>query len=243
MGIYKSKLFTLLIWVRIEHNTKNRSGEKMREDSFFWESLLAWYSENGRHHFPWRNTKEPFRILLAEFLLQQTHVRKVQEVYEQLLLKYPDISELARANIETVEEIIAPIGLRYRAERLIKTAEIIRNQHNGNVPNDYKELTKLPGIGDYIANAILCYAFDQPVVPIDTNVIRLFTRYFGYTSKNPRPRMDKELASKIRSHFEGMDSTRAANLAVLDLAGVVCTDKKPKHLQCPISQECSFFSK
>ncbi|WP_158560683.1 A/G-specific adenine glycosylase [Paenibacillus contaminans] len=213
----------------------------MSEDSFFWKELLAWYSENGRHHFPWRNTKDPYRILLAEFLLQQTHVRKVEEVYKQLLLKYPNISELARANIETVEEIIAPIGLRYRAERLIKTAEIICSQHYGNVPNEYNELRKLPGIGDYIANAVLCYAFDKPVVPIDTNVIRLFTRYFGYTSKNPRPRMDKELASQIRAHFKGMDCTRDANLAVLDFAGLICTAKNPHLTICPLSKYCLDF--
>lgn len=210
----------------------------MSEDSFFWESLLAWYSKNGRNYFPWRNTNDPYRILIAEFLLQQTHVRKVQEVYEQLLLKYPDISELASAKIESMEEIIAPIGLKYRAERLIKTAGIICSLYDCKVPNDYNELRKLPGIGDYIANAILCYAFDQPVVPIDTNVIRLFSRYFGYSSKNPRPRMNKELASQIRTHFAGMESTRAANLAVLDLAGLICTAKKPHSTECPLSGHC-----
>ncbi|GIO98303.1 A/G-specific adenine glycosylase [Paenibacillus lautus] len=210
----------------------------MSKDSFFWTELLTWYTDNGRHQFPWRNTKDPYRVLLAEFLLQQTHVRKVEKVYEKMLLKYPDISELASADIETLEEIIAPIGLRYRAERLIKSAEIICSQHNCKVPNDYDELRKLPGIGDYIANAVLCYAFDQPVVPIDTNVIRLFTRYFGYTSRNPRPRMDKELAAKIRTHFEGMDSTREANLAVLDFAGLICTSKNPKSTECPLSKNC-----
>ncbi|QOT08458.1 A/G-specific adenine glycosylase [Paenibacillus sp. JNUCC32] len=210
----------------------------MSEDYFFWRELLAWYAENGRHHFPWRNTKDPYRILLAEFLLQQTHVRKVEDVYEQLLFNYPNLSDLSKANIVTLEGIIAPIGLKYRAARLIKTAEIICSQYNGKVPNDYNELRKLPGIGDYIANAVLCYAFDQPVVPIDTNVIRLFTRYFGYTSKNRRPRMDKELASKIRAHFEGMGSTRTANLAVLDLAGLICTAKKPHSTECPLSRYC-----
>lgn len=213
----------------------------MSKESFFWTELLTWYTENGRHQFPWRTTKDPYHVVIAEFLLQQTHVRKVEEVYEQLLLKYPNISELARADILTLEEIIAPIGLKYRAARLIKTAEIICSQHNAKIPNDYNELRKLPGIGDYIANAVQCYAFDQPVVPIDTNVIRLFTRYFGYTSKNPRPRMDKELASKIRAHFEGMESTRAANLAVLDLAGAVCTANNPKSIQCPLSKNCLDF--
>jgi len=165
-------------------------------------------------------------------------VRKVEKVYEQLLQKYADVGELANAMVDDLETIIAPIGLKYRAERLIKSAKIICSQYNGIVPNDYNELRKLPGIGDYIANAILCYAFDQPVVPIDTNVIRLFTRYFGYTSNMPRPRTDKELASKIRTHFEGMDGTRAANLAVLDLAGLICTAKKPQSKQCPLSMHC-----
>lgn len=223
----------------IDYNTNTqKNGENMGENSFFWENILAWYSENGRHHLPWRNTKDPYRILLAEILLQQTHVRKVQEVYEQMLLEYTDVRELAMANIETVKEIIAPIGLIYRAERLIKTAEIVCSKHRGYVPNNYNELIKLPGVGDYIANAVLCYAFDQPVVPIDTNVIRLFTRYFGYKSMNRRPRMDKVLASKIRAHFEEMDSTRAANLAVLDFAGAVCTASKPHSMECPISENC-----
>ncbi|NRF96203.1 A/G-specific adenine glycosylase [Paenibacillus frigoriresistens] len=213
----------------------------MSKESFFWTELLTWYTENGRHQFPWRNTKDPYHVLIAEFLLQQTHVRKVEEVYSQLLLNYPNISELAKANTLSLEGIIAPIGLKYRASRLIRTAQMICSQHNGIIPNNYNILRQFPGVGDYIANAVLCYAFDQPVVPIDTNVIRLFTRYFGYTSKNSRPRMDKELASKIRAHFDGMESTRVANLAVLDFAGAVCTAKSPKSLQCPLSKKCLDF--
>jgi len=213
----------------------------MGKDFFFWTELLIWYDQNGRNHFPWRNTKDPYHVLIAEFLLQQTHVRKVEEVYSQLLLNYPNLSKLAVANISSLEAIIAPVGLKYRASRLIRTAQMICSQHNGVVPNDYKKLMQLPGIGDYIANAILCYAFDQPVVPIDTNVIRLFSRYFGYTSKNTRPRMDKELAIKIREHFKGMQNTKAANLAVLDFAGLVCTAKNPKSKECPLHQNCLDF--
>ncbi|CDN46086.1 hypothetical protein [Paenibacillus sp. P22] len=208
------------------------------KDFIFWDELLEWYEMNGRHHFPWRNTKDPYRILIAEFLLQQTHVRKVVEVYELLLQKYADVDELGNAVVVELETIIAPLGLVYRAERLIESAKIICNQYNGKVPDDYNELIVLPGIGDYIANAILCYAYDKPVVPIDTNVIRLFTRYFGYTSAIARPRMDKELAFKIRSHFEGRDRTRDANLAVLDFAGLICTAKKPRSNQCPLSVYC-----
>lgn len=151
----------------------------MIKDSFFWTELLTWYIENGCHQFPWRNTKDAYHVLIAEFLLQQTPVRKVEEVYSQLLLNHPSISELVKANTLSLEAIIAQI---------------------------------------------------------DTNVIRLFTRYFGYTSKNSRPGMDKELASKIRSHFEGVETARAANLAVIDLAGLVCTAKNPHSTDCPLSR-------
>ncbi len=222
----------------LKYKEKIYYGDKMTRNSLFWNELLKWYIKNGRHHLPWRNTKDTYQILMAEYLLQQTHVRKVEEVYVELLHYYPGVKELAEAEIGKVEKIIAPIGLKYRANRVINSAKIICNQHNGKVPNDYNKLRNLPGVGDYIANAVLCYAFDRPVVPIDTNVIRLFTRYFGYTSTNPRPRMDKELAVKIRAHFGGMISTRTANLAVLDFAGLICTARNPLSVECPLSGYC-----
>ncbi|MFC4102213.1 HhH-GPD family protein [Paenibacillus xanthanilyticus] len=211
-------------------------------NEIFWEKLLNWYAENGRHQYPWRTTNDPYHILVAEFLLQQTHVRKVEEVYKQILHKYVDIKKLSNADVSELENIIAPLGLKYRATRLILTAKEICIQHAGEVPSNYNDLIQLPGIGDYIANAILCYAYGQPVVPIDTNVIRLFTRFFGYTSNNTRPRVDKVLASKIRDHFKGFKSTRSENLAILDFAGLVCIAKKPHSKECPLAQYCDYFN-
>ncbi|WP_051275829.1 A/G-specific adenine glycosylase [Desulfovirgula thermocuniculi] len=208
----------------------------------FWRGLLEWYHRNKRD-FPWRRTTNPFHILTAEILLQQTNVRKVQEVYERLIGRYPTPQQMAEADLSELESIIGPLGLRYRAVRLKKCAEVICREFGGQVPNTYEQLRLLPGVGPYIADAVLCYAFGLATVPIDTNVVRLFCRYFGLRSEKSRPRNDPALAESIRRLFifDGFDGTRTANLAVLDFAGTVCTAGRPGCGQCPISSGCAFL--
>lgn len=206
----------------------------------FWNGIITWYFKHGRD-YPWRKTADPFHILIAEFLLQQTHVRKVQEVYYEFISKYPTPKDLAEADLSEIESIIQPLGLKYRAERLKNCAEIICFKFNGAVPKCSELLKELPGVGSYICDAVLCYAFGFRTVPIDTNVIRVFCRYFGFRSDKPRPRTDSVLVEKIREMYKGFDSTRVPNLAVLDFAGIVCTAKKPKCQQCPISVGCSAY--
>ncbi|GED13746.1 HhH-GPD family protein [Aneurinibacillus migulanus] len=207
----------------------------------FWNEILNWSQEHGRD-FPWRRTNNAFHVLIAEFLLQQTNVRKVEEVYQEILETYPTPGQLADADISELERIIAPIGLIYRAARLKKAAGIIYHEHSGKVPDNEKELKQLPGVGDYIVNAVLCYGLGKPMVPIDTNVIRLFSRYFGYQSAKKRPHTDRELAVKIRKHYRRFSDTRAANLAVLDFAAHICTARNPKHETCPIRHTCFYYN-
>ncbi len=121
------------------------------------------------------------------------------------------------------------------APRLVNCARIIVNKFNGRVPDTEEELLQLPGVGQYISNAVLSYAFDKPTVPIDTNVIRLFSRYFCLTSDKSRPRSDSKLAANIRMLFRNFDSTRIPNLAVLDFASVICTARNPRCPECPIN--------
>lgn len=214
--------------------------QKLSSVQGFWDGIITWYGIYGRD-YPWRRTVNPFHILIAEFLLQQTNVRKVQEVYEIFITKYPIPKQLADADISEVEGIINPIGLNYRAGRLKKSAEIICSDGKGEVPASADELRHLPGVGPYIADAVLCYAFGLKTVPIDTNVIRLFCRYFGLRSDKSRPRTDRQLSEKIRQHYRLFDSTRIPNLAVLDFAGIECTAKRPSCEQCCISAECFFI--
>lgn len=203
----------------------------------FWDGLLSWHMKN-RRDFPWRTADNPFHVLIAEILLQQTHVRKVQDVYERLVSRFVAPRQLAEADLRDIKSIISPLGLRYRAERLKKCAEIISDEFDGQVPDTYEQLVLLPGVGPYIADAVLCYAFVRATVPIDTNVIRLFCRYFGFKSEKSRPRTDSVLAENIRKLYR-FENTRAANLAVLDFAGTVCTASRPACKQCPILNGCA----
>ena len=202
----------------------------------FWKKLFIWHEENYRK-FPWRQTDNPFHVFIAEFLLQQTHVRKVEDVYNLITKRFSMPADLSESNTEELRDMMKPIGLYYRAERLKKSAQIICEEHGGYVPNDRFSLLQLPGVGPYIADAVLCYGYNQPTVPIDTNVIRVFSRYFGLQSNKSRPRNDKNLAESIRERYDFID-TKHANLVILDFAAIICTANKPKCDSCPLSAEC-----
>lgn len=202
---------------------------------YFWEHIIEWYEENKRN-FPWRQTDNPFHVLIAEFLLQQTHVRKVEAIYQNLIFNYPTPNELADADVEEIRDIIKPLGLLYRAERMKHSAQIIIKEYNGEVPTKLEELMRLPGVGEYIGQAVKSYGYNKKGIPIDTNVLRLFTRFFGLTSNNKRLRNDKQLKNNIKDYYLG--DIKKCNLAVLDFAAKICTASNPKCESCPISDRC-----
>jgi len=208
--------------------------------NYFWEHLLKWYKVNKRE-FPWRRTDNPYYIIIAEILLQQTNVRKVTPVYKKIINIYETPEFLAAADIDDLEEIIKPLGLIYRAQRLIKIAEILVNRYNSKVPSNKKELKLLPGVGDYIADAVLCYGYHKKTIPIDTNVIRVFSRYYNLKSNYSRSRNDKGLLTKIRSLYN-FEDYKDSNLAVLDFASKVCKAKKPRCNICCLNDNCRYFN-
>ncbi|WP_161601550.1 hypothetical protein [Paenibacillus luteus] len=214
----------------------------MNSNYFFWSTLLRWFNYNCRE-FPWRISKNPFHVLIAEYLLQQTHVRKVESVYWRLIELYPTPENLSAAVSADIKKIIAPLGLSYRADRLHAAGIHIYENFNGIVPSEYSELISMRGIGDYIANAVLCYGFGQNTIPIDTNVIRLFTRYFNLSSHCSRPRTDKRLVADIRDKFPRYANYKNYNLAILDFAGLVCVANNPQCNVCPMAANCLYNKK
>jgi A/G-specific adenine glycosylase len=185
----------------------------------FQNLMLDWYSNNGRD-FPWRNTKDPYKILVSEFLLQKTHVRKVEDVYTEFLIQFPTIPDLAKSNINEVKDVIKPIGLLYRADRLIQLAKTIVYKYEGKIPQDYKALIGINGIGNYIANAILIFAFNEKRVIVDTNVIKVLESEFGYKSQKRRPRTDKMLWEFAQS-LAPSHHIREFNWALLDFGATI----------------------
>lgn len=180
----------------------------------FQEKMLGWFRENYRS-FPWRETTEPYAILVSEFLLQKTHVRKVVEIYPLVIKKYPTLQYLAEGEIQDLEKIIQPLGFLYRAERMIKMAKYFVKEKEGIIPDNFDSLVAIKGIGWYIATALLVFAFEQKRVIVDTNVIKVIKLEFGYISDNPRPRTDKALW-KFCQDLAPDNHIREFNWALLD---------------------------
>ncbi|MFW6047425.1 MAG: A/G-specific adenine glycosylase [Candidatus Woesearchaeota archaeon] len=211
--------------------------------NFFWDNISNWYNNNKRD-FAWRKTNNIYYLLLAEFLLQQTNVEKVEKVYYELITKYPKLNDLAKADVKELKKIIKPLGLLYRANRIKNSAKKILVDYQGKVPRRLEELKSLPGVGEYIGEAVRCFGFEEKAVPIDTNVIRLFTRFFGLASKKKRPRNDKKLKENIRIIYINIYNKnnnikiKKFNFAVLDFAAKVCKKSDPKCVFCPLSKQC-----
>lgn len=203
--------------------------------------LLRWF-ENHQRIFPWRQTRDPFRVLVAEKLLQQTAATgAVVDAYRRIIGRYPNWNALATASRRELREIVAPLGLAYRAGELIKLARAIIRHHNGTVPQCFQALLALPGVGHYAARATLSFAFDKPIAVVDTNVARFLVRFFGlkrHPSSNPA--RDRRL-QQIADALIPAKRSRDFNLAILDLCAANCKARQPKCASCPIRAGCALW--
>lgn len=143
---------------------------------WFRRQLTTWAKHHLRY-YPWRHTVDAYAIFIAEFMLQKTDADTVVPIYETFLLQYPTLSDLAAATVEDIAQILKPLGLFFRAERLLHSATIILEQYEGKIPTSEKQLLALPGVGIYTARAICSNGFNQPLAILDTNVARILERF------------------------------------------------------------------
>src|SRR5947209_7159863 len=139
--------------------------------------LLAWYAAN-RRDLPWRRTRDPYRILVAEYLLQRTRIASGTPYYERFLTRFPTVHDLAAASLDDVLAVWEGLGFYGRAKRLHAAARVIVVEHAGKVPPSYEALAALPGIGPYTAGAIASIAFGIAAPAVDGNVLRVLARLF-----------------------------------------------------------------
>jgi len=206
----------------------------------FSQLLLTWFEDNQRS-FPWRQTRDPYKILLAEIFLRKTNAAKVLTVYADFLERYPRIEAIAQAKESDLADFLRPLGLyQCRAKYLANLAKIVINKHQGEIPNSKLELLGLPGVGDYIANALLCFAFDESVPLLDTNIIRIALRVFSLESNKKRARDDPIMWQAI-GQILPKTKARAFNLALLDLAATICRPKNPQCEDCPVFSICDYY--
>ncbi len=208
----------------------------------FTDRLMEWFEQN-RRDFSWRRTKEPYRVLVAEMMLQKTTTKQVEGVYDKFISKFPGPHALSRSPLRRVEVAIRPLGMEHlRARRLKRLASYLTANCGGRVPDSAEKLMGLPGVGRYIANGVRCFAFGHDVPMVDTNIVRVLQRVFGITSSKARPRTDDtvwEFVGKLIPSGKG----REVNLALLDFGGLVCTARKPKCPVCPMREICEAYKK
>jgi len=199
--------------------------------------LLRWFRRNGRS-YPWRETRDPFRILIAEIMLRRTKADQVSYVYEKLFTEYPGARALAKADDKKLEQILYPLGLKWRSPVFARVAREIEEKYQGQVPAEREKLTALPGVGDYVAGAVLSMAYNKKEWIVDSNIVRLFRRYFGIkTTKEGR--RDKHIIEMARIYASGR-RPREANLAILDFSALVCAPVKPGCEICPLQKSCHY---
>lgn len=198
--------------------------------NFPFEKIIDWYKKNGRHSLPWRqffhlNEKErAYHVWLSEIILQQTQVERGILYYENLLKKFPTIESLANTSYEEFFPFYKGLGYYSRAKNMLKTAQIITEKYTGNFPKETANLTKLPGIGEYTAEAIRAFAFDIKTLSFDTNLLKIFTRYYYGDRFHPLTKAELE---NIKEQFLSTSiSGRDINGAMMDFASIVSLNNK-----------------
>lgn len=197
--------------------------------------LNAWYG-GSRRDLPWRRTFDPFCIWISEVMLQQTQVNTVKPYYRRFINQFPDVFSLARADLQTVLKQWEGLGYYSRARNMHKAAGIIADG-GGLFPESWEGVRQLPGIGDYIASAILSIAYDKPYAVVDGNVKRVLARLFllSWSVNQARShRLFQDVADQLLNRQHPGDH----NQAMMEIGALVCTPRNPDCSRCPISKHC-----
>lgn len=200
----------------------------------FVRPLLRWGRAN-RRSFPWRETDDPFHILVAEVLLQRSRGKTVAKVFTELVRRWPTAGSLSRARVGSIRAVIRPLGLTGRAETLKAMAAAITER--GEVPRTVEGLMELPGVGRYAASATAAVAFRRREPVVDGVTARVYRRFFGSASELPAT-SDPALWDLV-DDVTPRDVVHEWNWAVLDLAASICLPARPRCEECPIFAGCA----
>jgi A/G-specific adenine glycosylase len=200
-------------------------------------TVIAWYKKNGRD-LPWRNTRNPYRILISEVMLQQTQVSRVTDFYKRWLQRFPTIASLARAPKNEVLKVWSGMGYNNRAIRLHTLAKIVTESYNGKLPQSPSALEQLPGVGKYTSHAIACFAFGASLPVVDINVRRIFSRMCWKVTSPLDLRSDRIIWSRA-SELLPARHVFEWNQALMDIGSQICTSRNPDCNHCPVNTFCA----
>jgi A/G-specific adenine glycosylase len=207
----------------------------------FQNRLLAWYRRHGRD-LPWRNTTDPYNILVSEIMLQQTQVERVIPKYHEFLSKYPTVEDLASSAVDDVTRTWYPLGYNIRPVRLHGIAREAVARYGGTIPSSEEDLLSMKGIGRYTAGAVRSFAFGIDAPILDTNVARVLSRVF-LPAADPKRGADRtklwSLSEALIPRGKGYDF----NQALMDFGATVCVARKPACPTCTMRTICKTYGR
>jgi len=204
----------------------------------FRRRVVTWFRRHGRD-LPWRATRDPYHVLVSEFMLQQTQVARVEGFYRRFLDHYPTIQHLAGAEALRVREAWEGLGYYRRAANLHRLAREVVERHEGTIPTEVERLRALPGVGRYTAGAVAAFAFEAAEPAVDTNVGRVIRRAF-----HPRTGRDAKGEHRIWATARALHGRRgpsawALNQGLMELGALVCTAREARCDRCPVTAMCA----
>ena len=197
-------------------------------------ALLGWFAAQGRLDLPWRATRDPWSVLVAEVMLQQTQVSRVLPRFAAFLARFPTPAACAASPVAAVIELWDGLGYNRRAVNLWRAAAVVAERFGGVFPSSLDLLRELPGVGPYTSRAVLAFAFEQDVGVVDTNAARVLARWSGRSLAGPEV---QQLADAAVPPARGW----SWNQAMLDLGATVCTARRPGCGACPLRHDCAWF--
>ena len=209
----------------------------MEAKKAFSERLLEWFREYGRS-YAWRKTEDPYEIIIAEIMLQRTKADQVEPVYIDFMKKFQNVRKLNKATEKEVSEFFSRLGLLWRVKLVKRLANELINRYKGEIPKERDALLLLPAVGEYIADAILCFAYKKDVAVVDSNVCRIIGRLYNKKAKG-EARRDPQFREAINQLLPP-GKAREFNWAMIDFGALICKPK-PQCSKCPLNLYCCYY--
>ena len=206
------------------------------------KKILGWY-DNNKRSLPWRvgknSPKKLYYRLLSEFMLQQTQVTTVIPYFKKFTKYFKTLKSLSKSNEQKILKLWEGLGYYRRARNLLATSKVLVNQYNSKLPNTIKEIKKLPGIGDYTANALIGLVHDQPAIAVDGNVKRVFSRIVN--KKESKINFDQFIEINKKIFFNSKRNSDFVE-ALMEFGALICKPKDPKCYICNLNKNCKYFN-
>lgn len=204
--------------------------------SEFQYRLLTWYDQNKRE-MPWRDSEDPYKIWISEIMLQQTRVDQATPYYERFIARFPTVYDLADADQQEVLKVWEGLGYYSRARNLHAAANMVVDEFDGKVPDTWKEINKLKGVGPYTASAVLSIAFQKKHAVVDGNVIRVLSRFYGI-EEDVRSTKTKNTIQSYADELISEERPGDFNQALMEFGATVCTPANPDCEECVLQSDC-----